>query len=249
MLPDLIVIGTMKCGTSALHRYLDAHPEISMARQKEVNFFNGPATPPPGDDRSWWRTGQWHRGVDWYADQFDPRAPLRGEASPAYTSPDNPEVPARMASVVPDVRLLYLVRDPLERALSQYAHHRRDGAEPREPAEALLDPDSQYLARSRYAERLCPYLRVFDREQVHVVVQERLLADPSTELAAVYAHVGADPGPAAAHRPARQAPERRTRVSPGLRAAFAERVADDVERLRELLGQDLAEWSPRRAST
>jgi Sulfotransferase family len=244
MLPDLIVIGAMKCGTSALHEYLAAHPAICMARQKEVNFFNGPDCPPPGDDSSWWRTGQWHRGVDWYADQFDASAPLRGEASPAYTSPDSPEAPPRMASVVPEVRLLYLVRDPLDRALSQYAHHRRDGAEPRDVWEALLDPDSQYVARSRYFERLRPYLRAFDREQVHVVVRERLLTDRCRELARVYAHVGADPDwRCRAQQREFHVGHGRVEPSRRLRAAFAERVADDVLRLRELLGQDLAEWS------
>jgi hypothetical protein len=244
MLPDLIVIGAMKCGTSALHEYLDAHPAISMARQKELNFFNGSATPAPGDDSSWWRTGQWHRGLDWYADQFDPRAPLRGEASPAYTSPANPEAAPRIAAVVPDVRLLYLVRDPLRRALSQYAHHRRDGAEHRDVHDALLDPDSQYLSRSRYFERLRPYLRVLDREQVHVVVQERLLEDRCRELSEVYAHVGADPD-WRCRRLQREFHVGAGHVEPPrrLRAAFAERVADDVERLRELLGQDLDEWS------
>jgi hypothetical protein len=244
VLPDLIVIGAMKCGTSALHQYLDAHPAISMAPQKEVNFFNGPDPAPPGDDATWWRTGQWHRGIDWYAEQFDSSAPLRGEASPAYTSPDNPEVAQRMASVVPAVRLLYLVRDPLQRALSQYAHHRRDGAEPRDVCEALLDPDSQYLARSRYFERLCPFLRVFDPAQVHVVVRERLLTDRSGELARVYAHVGADPDwRCAVQQREFHVGNGPVEASPRLRAAFAERVADDVARLRELLAQDLAEWS------
>jgi len=244
MLPDLIVIGAMKCGTSALHEYLDAHPQISMARPKELNFFNGSPTPPPGDDTSWWQTGQWHRGVDWYADQFDAAGPLRGEASPAYTSPVNPEVAVRMASVVPQVRLVYLVRDPLQRALSQYAHHRRDGAEPRDVCAALLDPDSQYLSRSRYFERLRPFLWVFDREQVHVVVQERLLTDRFGELSRVYAHVGADPQwRGATQQREFHVGDRRVEPPHRLRAEFAERVGDDVERLRELLGQDLAEWS------
>lgn len=243
-LPTVVVIGAMKCATSALHSYLDAHPDVGMSRLKELNFFNGPDTPPHDDPDRWWVDGQWHRGVEWYAAQFDPDAPARGESSPAYTSPSFPEVPARMAAVVPAARLLYLVRDPVDRALSQYAHHRRDGSEPRPVAEAVLDPHSQYLARSRYHERLEPFLAHFDRRQVRVVVQERLLGRREAEVAGVYEHVGVEPG----WRDDRIG--RRVHVGgghpdagPRLRAAIRDAVADDVARLRDLLEDDLEEWS------
>lgn len=244
-LPDVVVIGAMKCATSALHDYLDAHPEISMSEQKELNFFNGPDERPHDDPDAWWRTGQWHRGLDWYAARLDGPGLVRGESSPAYTSPSFPEVAERMASVVPDVRLLYLVRDPVDRAVSQYAHHRRDGAERRPLAEALLDPDSQYLARSRYVERLEPFLERFDRGQIHVVVQERLLRDREAEMARVYRHVGVDPGWHGARL------QREVHVGGGhpvvdheLRGAVMAQVHDDVERLRNLIDDDLEEWQP-----
>lgn len=242
-LPDLVVIGAMKCATSALHDYLDAHPEVSMSAQKELNFFNGPAEPPHGDPDTWWRSGQWHRGLDWYAAQLDGDAPVRGESSPAYTSPSFPEVAGRMASVVPDVRLLYLVRDPVDRALSQWAHHRRDGTEQRPAAEALLDADSQYLARSRYVERLEPFLERFDRGQIRVVVQERLLRHRETEMAKVYAHVGVDPGwrGERLHRE-HNVGGRQPEVGRGLREAVMAQVYDDVQRLRDLVDDDLEEW-------
>lgn len=242
-LPDVVVIGAMKCATSALHEYLDAHPDIAMSDPKELNFFNGPEEPPHDDPDTWWLTGQWHRGLEWYADQFDPRAPVRGESSPAYTSPTFPEVAPRMASVVPEVRLLYLVRDPVDRAVSQYAHHRRDGAEVRPVEEALLDPGSQYVARSRYVERLEPFLDRFDREQIRVVVQERLFHDRKTEMAEVYRHVGVDPG----WRDERLEREfhvggDRPEIDRGLRKAVLGQVRDDVERLKDLLDDDLKEW-------
>lgn len=242
MLPNLVVIGAMKCATSALHEYLDAHPDVSMSRPKELNFFNGPAEPPQEDPETWWVTGQWHRGLGWYASQFD-AAPVRGESSPAYTSPSFPEVPGRMAAVVPEARLLYLVRDPAERALSQYAHHVRDGTERRPADEAVLDPDSQYLARSRYFERVEPFLALFGRRQLHVVVQERLLVDRDAEIGRVYEHVGVDPGwrdGRLGHR-VHVGPERPA-VEPRVRAAIHDRVHDDVDRLRRLLDDDLSEW-------
>lgn len=242
-LPDLVVIGAMKCATTALHAYLDAHPDIAMWDGKEANFFTGDDTAPPVDPAEWWRHGQWHRGVGWYASLFDPAARLRGESSPGYTAPDNPEAAARMAGVVPHARLVYLVRDPVARAVSQFAHHARDGDEQRPAGEALLDQDSQYVTRSRYHERLRPFLDRFPRDQVLVVVQERLRDRRRQQLRRVYAHVGADPGWWD------DALGREWHVGghavelPGeVAETFRELVADDVDRLRELLGDAIPEW-------
>lgn len=239
----------MKCGTSALHDLLDRHPEISMAPGKELNFFFGPEQAPPVDPEDWWLHGQWHRGLDWYAGRFDPSAPVRGESSPGYTDPSHPEAPARVRATVPDVRLVYLVRDPFERALSQWRHHVRDGTEPRPAEVALLDPESQYVDRSRYHERIAPYLDLFPADQLLVVVQERLRDHTDREVRRVVAHAGADPGrwrpvgpsgEAASEDGGAGAPARRAR----LRADLLDRVADDVAALRALLDDPLEEWDP-----
>ena len=232
-LPNVVVIGAMKCGTTALHRYLDGHPQVSMAAIKEVNFFIGEEDP---------QVGQWDRGLGWYASLFDADTPVRGESSPGYTSPDHLEVPARMAQVVPDARLVYLVRHPVDRAMSQYLHHRRDGAERRPIEVALRDPASQYVARSSYHERVQPFLRHFRREQLLVVVQERLLADPAVQLRRVYEHVGADPEWPPKVAGLRQPAPAALDASTGVGAAVAELVADDLEALRELMDDELAEW-------
>ena len=239
-LPNLVIIGAMKCGTTALHRLLDEHPDIAMASGKELNFFFGPATD-PGENAA----STWHRGLGWYAGQFDARAAIRGESSPGYTSPDHPEVARRMAAVVPGVRLVYLVRDPIERAVSQYRHHRADGTEPRPVADALLDPGSQYIARGRYFDRLTPFLRTFAREQILVVSQEDLLRDPDRSLNLVYRFLEVKPSVPAAP------PARRWNVARvgdvvlprQLRDRLGREFADDVARLREFTGQRFATWS------
>lgn len=243
-LPTCLVIGAMKCGTSALHRQLDRHPEVAMAPAKELNFFFGPASAPHDRPQDWWRTGQWHRGTTWYAAQHDGDAPVRGESSPGYTDPSHPEVVGRMHRIVPGVRLLYLVRDPVERAVSQWRHHARDGTEHRPVEDAVLDPESQYLARSRYAERVAPFLERFRRDQLLTVVQERLLAQPRVELSRVYAHIGADPAywdDGLAERVHVGEPPDRP-VDRGLAKAVWDAVDDDVARLRDLLGDPLGEW-------
>jgi hypothetical protein len=246
-LPNLIVIGAMKCGTTALHELLDRHPDIAMSSPKELNFFLGEATGTGvvdtlTEDRSWAR-GNWHRGLEWYAGQFAP-SPVRGEASPGYTSPHHPEVAGRMAQVVPHARLVYLVRDPVARAVSQYHHHRAEGTEQRPMAEALLDPASQYLSRGRYFERLEPFLAHYAPEAIAVVTQEELRASPAAVLDELHALVGVEPlgsttAVAAGPRPARP-PEP---LDQGLVAAMTDALQENADRLRAFTGRTLDHWS------
>lgn len=241
-LPTIVGIGAMKAGTSALHRYLDAHPDTAMSAPKELNFFFG--TEPGGEAIDGWSPqGNWWRGEDWYRQHFLDDRLVGGEISPGYTSPDHPHVAERMAATVPDARLVYMVRDPLARAVSQYRHHVRDGAETRVLPAALLEPSSQYVARSRFHERLLPFLSHFSRSQVLVVAQEDLAADRRSTMRRIHEHVGLTPHWS-------DELERRWHVAPGeppdcpvdVAHAFRERVADDVARLRDLVDAGHAAW-------
>jgi len=178
-LPNLIVIGAQKCGTSSLHRYLDAHPGIAMSRAKELDFFL--------DD------GSWSRGLEWYASQFDGRASVRGESSPNYTNlPVSAGVAERIAEVLPDARLLYMVRDPIDRALSHYVHARGLGREDRSVGEALAEPDSRYMRRSQYRRQLAPFVARTPPERVLVVAQEDLRDRRRQTLREVFEFLGVD---------------------------------------------------------
>lgn len=179
-LPNLIIIGAMKCATTSLHYYLDLHPEISMSREKELNFFSRPEV------RA--------KGLDWYRGRFDPSAVIRGESSPSYTShPTFPDVPARMHAVIPEARLIYLVRDPLERLLAHYRHNYSDRTVNGTIREALRAPDSTMVLRSRYATQLEQYLAFYPPERILVVQQESLLRDRFAELERVFRFLGVDP--------------------------------------------------------
>jgi hypothetical protein len=245
-LPNLIVIGAMKCATTALHRYLGVHPDVAMSEPKELNFFCGPPRRPAddGDQRSSWLAGNWHRGLGWYSAHFPPAAPVRGEASPGYTSPSFPEAAERIARVVPGARLVYLVRDPIQRALSQYLHHRAEGTERRPIGEALPDPKSQYLQRSRYHARLEPYLARFPRERIFICAQEDLLTRRRETLGELYRFAGVEDS----FRP--PADDRRPRVSRGaqatlgepLRRRLAAELSEDAARFRELAGREFPGW-------
>jgi Sulfotransferase domain. len=180
-LPNLIVIGAQKCGTSGLHYHLSLHPEISMSKPKELNFFI--------EERNW------PRGEAWYRRQFDPRAKVRGESSPNYTAyPQHTGVPERMHSLVPEARLIYIVRDPLDRIAAHWVHNYAKRREKGDLRTTLLHPNTSYLARSQYAMQLQRFLNLYPREQVLVLDQADLLKRRRETLPKVFEFVGADPG-------------------------------------------------------
>lgn len=244
VLPNLIIIGAMKCGTTALHRYLDLHPDVTMSEPKELNFFCGPERPGDTQDgRAAWLAGNWHRGLEWYTAQFR-LTPVRGEASPGYTSPSFPEAAERMARVLPDARLVYAVRDPIERAVSQYLHHRADGTERRPIEEAMLDPQSQYLERSRYYARLEPYVAHFRREQIFICTQEDLLTKRRETVSELYRFAGVDdsfcsPEHDRRWHVSREAP---ASLAAPLRRRLVAELSSDATRFRELAGREFSGW-------
>lgn len=180
VLPNLIVIGAAKSGTTSLHRYLDLHPQILMARAKELNFFV--------------ETMNWRRGLDWYESQFRP-APVRGESSPLYSYyPSYRDIPQRMASVIPEARLVYLVRDPIERLVSSYRFGRWvAGRDRRGIDEVLADLDSsRIVSASRYAFQLDQYLPHFSAQQICVVDSADLRSRPAETMARLFRFLGVD---------------------------------------------------------
>jgi Sulfotransferase domain len=178
--PNLVVIGGLKCGTTSLHHYLSLHPEVSMSRPKELNFFVAELN--------------WPLGADWYASHFDRGAPVRGESSPHYTNrPRFDGVAERIRSVLGSPRLIYVVRDPIDRMLSQFLHNVGGGYEARTLAEAFADPESSYVARSRYWFQLEPYLEAFGRGAVEIVGREELKRHRGETMRRAFAFLGVDP--------------------------------------------------------
>jgi hypothetical protein len=179
-LPNVVVIGTQKGGTSSLHAYLRVHPEISMSKPKELNFFV--------------ERRNWARGPAWYSGHFDPTKRVRGESSPAYTAaPAFDGVPERMAGLIPDAKLIYLVRDPIDRIASHYVHNVANGRERSTIEDALRRPRTSYVARSCYFDQLQRYLRHFPRSQVLVLESRELLTDRAATLRQVFEFLGVDP--------------------------------------------------------
>ena len=243
-LPDFLVIGAQKAGTTALYAYLRWHPGITGPSWKEVSFF----------DRHWWRGERWYRGHF----PVRPAGRLVGEASPSYLF--HPLAPERARALVPDVRLVALLRDPVARAYSHYQHEVALGREPLSFEDALAaeesrtrgeverilaDPrafsrawwDHTYAARGRYAEQLERWLDVFPRERLLVIRSEDLGERPAETYASILDFLGAtlhelEEYPRVFEREYEP-------MRPETRAALAATFAEPNRRLEQLLGRDL----------
>ena len=181
-LPDFLLIGAMKCGTTSLYHYLRDHPQIFMPTIKAPEFFA--------------EESNWGRGIAWYRRQFEGVGPgviAIGEASNVYTKyPRYRGVPERIAEIIPHARLIYVVRDPIDRIRSHYQTRVTEGTE-RAPIGRAVRENPIYLDYSRYAMQLDRYLAQFPREQLHVIRAEDLRGDRRATVQGVYAFLGVNP--------------------------------------------------------
>jgi hypothetical protein len=186
-LPNFLIVGAMKAGTTSLRGYLRQHEEIYLAR-REVHFFD--------------REHNYRRGMSWYERQFasDQRHRAVGEKTPAYCF--FPRVPERIHRHLPGVKLIWLLRDPVARAHSHYWHLLRKGEE-RAGFEAILKqglqeeqaggPVPEYLGKGRYAEQIERYLRLFPRERMLFLLFEDFIRNPKPSLRAIFEFIGVTP--------------------------------------------------------
>lgn len=179
LLPQFIIIGAMKSGTTTLFRHLAEHPDIDMSREKETDFFIAEKN--------------WKRGLSWYGAQFSREDAIRGEASPNYTKArDFPGVPERMATICPEAKLIYILRDPVERAQSQFSHSvvmgglsgNLDGFEDSAEYAHILDG-------SLYAKQLELYLAHFEQSAILVLDFADLVRDSQSTMDRITDHIGA----------------------------------------------------------
>lgn len=183
--PDFIVIGAMKCGTTTLAAQLGAQPGFFMTDPKEPNYFS--------DDHIF------ARGPAWYAALFEPAAPsdLRGEASTHYTKlPDLPETLPRMTAALAEVRLVYMIRNPMARLVSHYIHDWSEGLLDGPLDDGMIERYAPLTNYGLYGMQIAPYIEAYGPDAVLLTSLERLKRDEGAELARIAAHLGHD-GPVA----------------------------------------------------
>ncbi|MDQ6606648.1 MAG: sulfotransferase domain-containing protein [Actinomycetota bacterium] len=259
-LPDFVIIGAAKAGTTSIYAWLCQHPYVARAGAKEIHYFS------------------WHhdRGADWYRSHFPlerdrasftaehDRPFATGEGSPTYLP--SPNAPLRMATLIPEVKLIVVLRDPVDRAYSQFQMRRRDGFEPVDSfatavaledervdggrARALstqakdgqLEVGRTYLMRGRYAEQLDRWFQYFPREQFHVLTTDQLAADSQNALDGLHNFLGLP-----SHRVERLEARFATQYDPLAsedRELLDEYFREPNERLCHLLGQDFG-WGSK----
>ena len=196
-LPSFLCVGAGKSGTTALYNYLRQHPQVFLPAQKELQFFawpdlkqfnNGPGTARSRDD--WIKSEADYRAL--YANA--PNDVLAGDISPTYLHA--PGAPDRMAAMLgDDLRIIIMLRNPVDKVISQYGHLRRDVREDLLLEDALDAEKTRidagwgaiyhYVATSRYSEAVQRYLDRFGPDRVHIVFFEDFVADPVAHVRAV----------------------------------------------------------------
>ncbi len=250
-LPDLLVIGAQRCGTSTLYRHLGRHPDVAPSVRKEVEYFSR----------------RYGRGERWYRAHFAltvGRPRLSFEATPDYLF--HPLAAERAATVVPDARLIVMLRDPVARAWSHYHHMVDLGHEPLDfeaavaaeddrcaadlaglHADPLHDPVAllrfSYVARGRYAEQLTRWLSHFAVDRLLVVRSEDFFADPGSVFRRILEFLELRPwAPAAFVNASRQRRPVPPPIPERCREALAGRFALPNQELVSLLGADAPRW-------
>jgi hypothetical protein len=203
-LPDFIIVGAMKSGTSTLFSYLRQHPQIIGSHKKEVHFF----------DRHYPEGSHWYRAHFPYSYNVR-QGSITGEASPFYLL--CPPIPERINALIPDVRLIALLRNPVDRAISHYFHSTRSGKETLPIMKALEAEEARtqdawnralqgdcaydphltwfsYQQRGLYLEQLQRYWKVFNRENIYIESTDNLLNKPEATLADIFSFLGVMPG-------------------------------------------------------
>ncbi|HOU98655.1 MAG TPA: sulfotransferase [Bacteroidales bacterium] len=201
VLPNYLIIGAQKAGTSSLFNYLSMHPQVKNSYKKEVHYFDK----------------NYDKPINWYKQYFPFKFGVNdktmiGEATPNYLY--HPFVAGRIKKTIPDVKMIVLLRNPVERVISQYFQAVRKNNEKRPLMQSLLEEEQEekiifekltkdenyypteahvlYKSRSRYAEQLKRYYELFDKEQIFVVSSKDLLLKPNEVLEKIFAFLGID---------------------------------------------------------
>jgi len=192
-LPNTIIVGAQKAGTSSLYGYLTQHPDILGSNRKEVHYFDGGTDP---------RVDNFEKGEQWYRAHFPLKAKTSRrtrilEATPSYLFV--PHGPSRIAALVPNVKMIVVLREPVERAISHYFYELHNGREDRPIMKALTEEEGllepiwrtrnyksrellqySYKARGRYAEQLARFFGYFARDQL-LILSSKSLFKTTTE--------------------------------------------------------------------
>ena len=258
-LPNFLIVGAAKAGTTAIYHYLQQHPQIFVSPLKETNYFALANQKlefcGPGDDDYVNRLSITDENA--YRAQFDAvRDEVAiGEASPLYLY--SSAAAARIHETVPDAKIIIILRNPIDRAYSAFLHLVRDNRECHRDFDAALAHEAEhiaagwehiwhYVAMGRYYEQVKRYFDLFPREQIKVYLYRDLRFDPCAVLRDTVSFVGADADfsfdTATRYNEASLSREERPPLLPATRARLQDELRDDILRLQDLIERDVSHW-------
>ena len=249
--PNFIIIGAQKCVATSLYKYLTKHPQILPAKRKEVHFFDL----------------NFNKGMNWYYSHF-PKTEIQnqtitGEASPYYIF--HPHVPQRISQFLPDIKLIVLLRNPVDRAASHYYHNCRFGKsrEPLSFEEAIQQESSRiepeidkimadenykslahqyysYLSRGIYIEQLSRWMQFFPRKSFLILNSEEFWKNPKRNMKQVWNFLGVPSKSLKNYKKYNSTGSIRQKnddINPATRTMLTEYFQPYNKRLEEYLGQ------------
>jgi hypothetical protein len=254
VLPDFIILGCQRGGTSSLYKYLGRHPHISPSLRKETEFF----TVNYGQGERWYRA-HFPLRMRVALSEVSKRPRLVFEATPDYLF--DPRAPERVREAIPDARLIVLLREPGHRAFSHFRHNVRLGLEPESFERALELEDERiaediarlhshpddpvysfrrysYITRGLYADQVRRWLDAFPRSQLMFLESERFFAEPEFVLRRILQFVGADEWSPSEFRNYTYGPQVEVgseHPPPDVRAVMDRRFAASNEELRSIV--------------
>ena len=246
--PTFLGIGAQKAGTTALMHYLRQHPQVKRAKGRELHYF----------DRNYHRGERWYRARFPLPDEVTPDMAV-GEASPEYLL--HPHAARRIAETLPEVKLLVVLRNPTQRAISHYFMEVKRGREDLDIETAMRSEESRieaerkrleedpahddtlfqrhgYKAKGRYAEQLKRYFKYFDRGQLFIIESGRFHGDTRGALQEICSFLGIDAPPSEMDLSKRNVGKLEKRIPPGLEEYLDEYFRPHNQELYELLGVD-----------
>ncbi len=201
--PDFLIIGAQKCGINYLHKYLFQHPQVVPPTQPSLHFFDL----------------NFHQGINWYQDQFKAAKDsslITGESTPYYLF--HPLVPQRVYNLYPEIKLIVILRNPVDRAIKHYQHEVKLGYESLSFSEAIANEKTRlegevekiietetyysfnhqhytYLSRGKYVEQLENWIKLFPKEQLLILKSEDLFNHPQETMNKVFNFLNLQPEP------------------------------------------------------
>ncbi len=174
-IPDFLVLGGMRCGTTSIYEWLREHPQIAL---------------PPNKKGVYYFSRHYDKGLQWYSDFFkNARGKCKGEVTSYYLYSD--KCPQRIFKTKPDVKLIVILRNPVERAYSEFKFHIKENGQ-FQAFDMFLSQKPEATIKGLYYKHISKYLEYFPKEQFQIIIFEEMISHPKASIRQIFNFLGVD---------------------------------------------------------